>query len=40
MDYIGNRVAAITFGPDKVIKVVGSNKKVEIWKWTIGVVKI
>ncbi len=29
MDHSGNRVAAITFGPDKVIVVVGKNKIVE-----------
>lgn len=40
MDHSGNRVAAITFGPDKVIIVVGNNKVVKIWKEAIDGVKI
>lgn len=39
VDHSGNRVAAITFGPDKVIIVVGINKIVDSLEEAIGRVK-
>lgn len=39
VDHSGNRVAAITYGPDKVIIVVGINKIVDTWKDGIKRVK-
>lgn len=39
VDYSGNRVAAITFGPEKVIIVVGVNKIVDTWQEGIKRVK-
>lgn len=39
VDHSGNRVAAINFGPDKVIIVVGVNKVVETWEDGIKRVK-
>lgn len=39
VDHSGNRVAAITFGPDKVIIVVGINKIVDTWQEGIKRVK-
>jgi len=39
VDHSGNRVAAITFGPDNVIIVVGVNKIVDIWEEAIKRVK-
>lgn len=39
VDHSGNRVAAINFGPDKVIIVVGVNKVVDTWKDGIKRVK-
>lgn len=39
VDHSGNRVAAITYGPDNVIVVVGKNKVVETWKQAIDRVK-
>lgn len=39
VDHSGNRVAAITFGPDNVIIVVGKNKIVDTWGEAIRRVK-
>jgi len=39
VDHSGNRVAAITFGPDNVIIVVGVNKIVDTWEEAIKRVK-
>jgi len=39
VDHSGNRVAAITFGPDNVIIVVGINKIVDTWEEAIKRVK-
>lgn len=39
VDHSGNRVAAITFGPDKVIIVAGVNKIVDTWQEGIKRVK-
>ncbi|MEG1256728.1 lactate utilization protein [Clostridium sp.] len=39
VDHSGNRVAAITFGPDNVIIVVGINKIVDTWEEGIKRVK-
>lgn len=39
VDHSGNRVAAINFGPDNVIIVVGKNKIVETWEEGIKRVK-